>query len=218
MIKTLIQKEILLEWRQKTAFNGILLYLISTIFVCYLSFGLKSSAISTISWNALFWIIILFAAVNSVSKSFIGQSAGRQLYYYTIASPQHIIIAKVIYNSVMLIILALIGFGCYSLVMGLPIVNLGLFFIDILLASIGFSITLTMVSGIASKANNSTTLMAILSFPIILPMLMMVIKISKNAIDGLGWSSSSDELLTLGAINLIVGAVTYLLFPYLWRN
>jgi len=218
LLKALIQKEILLEWRQKAAFNGILLYLISTIFVCYLSFGLKSNVISPISWNALFWIIILFAAVNSVTKSFIGQSVGRQLYYYTIASPQHIIIAKVIYNTVMLVILALVGFGCYSLVMGSPVTNIGLFLIDVFMAAVGFSITLTMVSGISSKANNSTTLMAILSFPIILPMLMMVIKISKNAIDGLEWSSSSNELLTLGAINLIVGAVTYVLFPYLWRN
>ncbi len=218
MLKTLLQKEITLEWRQKAAINGLLLYLISTIFVCYLSFGLKSNVIGPISWNALFWIIILFAAVNSVAKSFIGQGAGRQLYYYSIASPQHIIIAKVIYNSVMLVILAMIGFACYSLVMGSPVTNHILFILNIVLASIGFSTTLTMVSGIASKANNSTTLMAILSFPIILPMLMMVIKISKNAIDGLDWGSSVDELLTLGAINLIVGAVTYLLFPYLWRN
>lgn len=218
MLKTLIRKEILLEWRQRAAINGILLYLISTIFVCYLSFGLKSNVINPISWNALFWIIILFTAVNSVAKSFINQTIGRQLYYYTIASPQDVIVAKVIYNTILLILLALIGFSCYSLVMGSPVTNYVLFIVDILLASIGFSMTLTMVSGIASKANNSTTLMAILSFPIILPMLMMVIKISKNAIDGLDWSSSVDELLTLGAINLIVGAVTYLLFPYLWRN
>ena len=218
MLKVLLKKEILLEWRQKTAINGILLYLISTIFVCYLSFGLKSNVINPISWNALFWIIVLFAAVNSVAKSFINQGIGRQLYYYIIASPQHIIIAKVVYNTALLTTLALIGFGCYSLVMGSPVTNHGLFILDILLASIGFSITLTMVSGIASKANNSMTLMSILSFPIILPILMMVIKISKNAIDGLAWSASADELLTLGAINLIVGAVTYLLFPYLWRN
>ena len=218
MLKTLIQKEILLEWRQRAAINGILLYLISTIFVCYLSFGLKSNVINPISWNALYWIIILFTAVNSVAKSFINQAIGRQLYYYTIASPQDVIIAKVIYNTVLLVSLALIGFGCYSMVMGSPVTNHWLFLVNILLASIGFSITLTMVSGIASKANNSTTLMAILSFPIILPILMMVIKISKNAIDGLEWSSSTDELLTLVAINLIVGAVTYLLFPYLWRN
>ena len=34
----LIQKDLLLEWRQKYAFNGILLYVVSTVVVVYLAF------------------------------------------------------------------------------------------------------------------------------------------------------------------------------------
>ena len=102
--------------------------------------------------------------------------------------------------------------------MGNPIVNGPLFLVNILLGSVGLSVALTLVSAIASKAGGSQSLMAILGLPIILPMLLMIIKISKNAIDGLEWSSSMDELLTLMAINLMIGAVSYLLFPYLWRT
>ena len=36
----LLKKEILLEWRSKYAFNGVLLYVVSTVFVCYISFSL----------------------------------------------------------------------------------------------------------------------------------------------------------------------------------
>jgi heme exporter protein B len=75
-----------------------------------------------------------------------------------------------------------------------------------------------MVSGIAAKAQNSTTLMAVLSFPIIIPMLLMLMKVSKNALDGLDRSLSIDEIITLLAMNLIVISVSYLLFPYLWRS
>jgi heme exporter protein B len=60
--------------------------------------------------------------------------------------------------------------------------------------------------------------MAILSFPVILPIMLMVIKLSKNAMDGLERSVSTDEILILVAINAIVFAVSYLLFPYLWRS
>ncbi|MDH5476166.1 MAG: ABC transporter permease, partial [Cyclobacteriaceae bacterium] len=49
-------------------------------------------------------------------------------------------------------------------------------------------------------------------------MLLIVIKISKNAMDGLSIATSIDEILTLVAINMIVVAVSYLLFPYLWRS
>lgn len=169
-------------------------------------------------WNALFWIIILFAAINAVAKSFMGEKRERQLYYYTIISPQAIIIARVLYNSLLMLVLSMLGLLFYSLVVGNPVHDIELFILNIVLASIGFSSTLTLISAIASKAGSGQTLMAILGFPILLPMLLMVIKISKNAMDGLDRGSSVDELVTLLAINLIVGAVSYLLFPYLWRS
>lgn len=208
----------MLEWRQKYAINGILLYLVSTVFVCYLSFRLRGNTIDPITWNALFWIIILFTAVSSVAKSFMQEREGRQLYYYSIANPQAIIVSKTIYNALLMVVLSLSGFLVYSLVMDNPVVDFALFILNIILASVGFSSVLTLVSGIASKAGNNATLMAILSFPVIIPMLLIVMKISKNAIDGLDFSHSVDEILTLVAINMIVGTVSYLLFPYLWRS
>ncbi|HEY1008411.1 MAG TPA: ABC transporter permease, partial [Sphingobacteriaceae bacterium] len=87
-IKFLIGKEMVLEWRSKYAINGILLYVVSTIFVCYLSFRKTDP----VTWNALFWIIMLFASVNAISKSFVQENRGRQLYYYTLASAQAIIL------------------------------------------------------------------------------------------------------------------------------
>ena len=201
----------------------MILYLASTIFVCYMSFGLKAGAIDPITWNALFWIIILFTAVNSVAKSFIQESRGRALYYYSIASPIEIIVSKIIYNALLLLTLALAGFVIYSFVMARgdnegAKFDLLYFLISIVLGSLGLASSLTMISGIAAKAENSTSLMAVLSFPVILPIMLMVIKLSKNAMDGLERSVSTDEILILVAINAIVFAVSYLLFPYLWRS
>ncbi|MTI38580.1 heme exporter protein CcmB [Fulvivirga lutimaris] len=213
-----MKKELKIEWRNKYALNGILLYLVSTIFICYLSFNVKYNQLNVVTWNALFWIIILFASINAVAKSFIQEKQERLLYYYTIISPQALIFARIIYNALLLVLVALLGFFFYGLILGNPVVNTWLFVAIILLASVGFSSTLTLISAIASKAGNNQTLMAVLGFPIILPMLLMVIKVSKNAIDGLELSASLDELITLLAINIIVGAVSFLLFPYLWRS
>jgi heme exporter protein B len=60
--------------------------------------------------------------------------------------------------------------------------------------------------------------MAVLSFPVIISILLLAIKITKNTIDGLERSVSYDELLTLASINCLVAAVSYLLFPYIWRS
>ena len=59
-------------------------------------------------------------------------------------------------------------------------------------------------------------LMEILDYVFVL--LEKIIKISKNAIDGLAYSTSYQEIVTLVAINMIVATASYILFPYLWRN
>jgi heme exporter protein B len=214
----LIKKEILLEWRNKYALNGIVLYLSSTIFICYMSFNIKAGLIEPATWNALFWIIILFSAVNAVAKSFIQERYGRFIYYYILASPQAIILSKIIYNSLLLIIMSTIGFIFYSIVLGNPVEDVPLFLLVLFLASTGFSASLTMISGIASKAANSNTLMVILGFPIIIPLLLMVIRLSTNSIEGVEFDTSFNDLLTLIAINIIAATVAWLLFPFLWKS
>jgi heme exporter protein B len=201
-IKALIDKEIRLELRQKYALNGMILYIVSTVYVCYLSFRLKSNEIDKITWNTLFWIILLFTAMNAIAKSFTQERFGRLLYYYTLASPVGIILSKIVYNTLLMLVLALVGFGVYAIVMGNPVEDIGLYLLSIVLGAV----------------ENSSTLMAILSFPIIIPMLIMLLKISKNALDGLDRGSSLNEILTLLAIDGIVLVLSVILFPYLWRS
>lgn len=217
-IAHLIKKDFILEWRQKYALNGMILYVISAVFVCYISFRLKANAMEKITWNTLFWIILLFSAVNSITKSFIQEKSGRQIYYFTLANPQSVILSKIIYNIGLMLFLGFLGFAVYLALMDNKAENIPMFILSIVLGALGFASTLTLIAGIASKADNSSGLMAVLSFPIILPMLTMLIKLSKNAMDGLQFNASYDEIMTLLGIDLIVIALSYLLFPYLWKS
>lgn len=214
-IPILIKKELQNEWKQKFSFSGILLYVVSTIFVSYLCFKVIDNILV---WNALFWIIMLFAATNAVAKSFIQESKGRLLYLYTLASPQGIIIAKTIYNAILLSIIGLFNYLFFGLLLGDLVQDKTLFLLTIILGSMGFAIVLTMVSAIASKTNNTGSLMAILAFPILIPLLITLIRLSKNALDGLDLSVSYTYIVVLLAINVIVVVLAYLLFPYLWRD
>ena len=215
---TLVKKEILIEWRMKYALSGMILYLLSSVFLGYITFNMGRVQISVTTWNVLFWIIMLFVATNSTAKSFIQERKEELLYYYTIASPQSIIISKILFNCLLMSFLVLAGFVIYAVLLGNPVDDLGLFLFNLLLGSIGFSTSFTMISSIASKASNSGTLMAVLGFPIIIPMLLLLVKISKNAIDGLDKRASFDEITTLLAIIIIAISTSILLFPYLWRS
>ena len=214
----LMRKEFLLEWRQRYALNGMLLYIVGAVFVCYLSFNARRGQLTPIVWNTLFWIILLFTAINAIAKSFVQERASRQLYYYTVASPEQIILSKIVYNTVLMLALAFLGFGVYAFVLGNPVNDVPLYMLTLLLGAIGFAASLTLVSGIASKAENPATLMAVLSFPIILPLLLMLLKISKNALDGLDRSVSWNEIGIVLAIDAIVLTLSWLLFPFLWRS
>jgi heme exporter protein B len=212
----LIRKEMLLEWRSKYALNGVLLYVVSTVFVCYLSFV---SIPNKLTWNALFWIIMLFASINAVAKSFLQESKGRHLYIYVLVSPIALILAKTIYNGMLMIGLTLIALCFYALVFPFkPETDVLMYIVATVLGSLSFATVFTMVSAIASKAGNGGMLMAILSFPIIIPVLIVLIKLSKNAIDGLDRSVSLDDIGLLVLINALVMGVSLILFPYLWRD
>jgi len=218
----LFKKEVLLEWRSKYAFNGVLLYVVSTVFVCYISFHLTPGFIGSngypIVWNVLFWIIMLFASVNAIAKSFMQESKSRLLYYYTIASPQAIILSKTLYNILLMALLSILALLVYMLFFTNTVGDPLFYFISVLLGSISFSTIFTMISAIASKAGNNGTLMAILSFPVVIPVILVLIHLSKNAMDGIDRAANYGNIGVLCAINVIVVATSLLLFPYLWRD
>lgn len=210
----LLRKDITLELRQKYAINGILLYVLSTVFVVYLAFIQLDARV----WNAMFWIIILFASVNAITKSFMQESGYRALYYYSIANPIAVIVSKIIYNTLLLAFMTLLTFGFLSLVTGNPVKDMQLFLITMLLGSVGLAITLTFISSIAVKANNSATLMAILSFPVVIPILITLIKLSAVSLRLIQDTSYGQDIISLLAIDLILISVAFILFPFVWKD
>jgi heme exporter protein B len=217
-ILILLQKEFILELRRKSVISGLGLYLFSLVFICYLTFNLRQNSISPTTWSALFWLTILFSVVNSVAKSFIGEKKGTLIYYYTVASPQQIIISKFVYNTILCLLISVLGYVLFAVFIFNPVQDTFTFFIGLLLTSIGFSASLSFISGIAAKANNSNVLMAVLSFPVVISILLMALRLTKNTLDGLDASVSNDEILNLLAINCIAGALAFILFPYIWRS
>lgn len=213
-IRALLLKDIKLEWRNRYAFSGILLYLAATIFLIYISF----IEMDPVVWVTLFWIVLLFTAVNAVAKSFMQESRGRMLYYYSITRPQAIILSKLMYNSGMMLLLAIVGMCFYMIVNGSPISQLPFFFAVVLIGSVSFGLAFTMMSAIAAKANQSVALMAILSLPFIIPVLLLLIKLTQTALLFHISVFPVKDFVLLFSLDLVMVIMAVLLFPYLWRE
>ncbi len=214
MFLTLLRKEFVLEFRQRYAISGIVLYVFSMIFVVYVA----SIRVLPPVWNILFWLIVLFASINAVVKSFVQESGARQLYYYQIADPSMLLLAKIVYNTLLLFVLSGLAYGAYSVVAGNPVKDGGLFWLVLVLGSLGFSIAFTFIASIAARANNSATLMAILSFPVVLPILLTLIRLSQIALRLLQDTSYQKDIINLLAIDAILVALTFVLFPFVWKD
>ncbi len=110
-VGALLRKDLVLEFRQRYALFSILLYVVATVYISYLIF---SNIKDVRTWSALFWVILVFAAINSAGKSFSNESENRFWYYFQLASPQAIIISKIIYNTLLLWVISLITYLVYS--------------------------------------------------------------------------------------------------------
>ena len=193
-----------------------MVYVIGTIFVSALCFKGK---LDKPTWNALFWVITLFTSVTISGKSFLKETGGQALYNYLYYQPQQFILAKTLYNMVFMLGLSMVTFFFYGFFIRNEVENMALFLLVLVLASTGLAGVLSLMSAIASKASGNFAIMSILSFPVLMPLILVIIRLSKQAVDGIEWAGVGFDLIAiLVALNVLTVTLSFLLFPYLWRD
>ncbi len=214
-IFALFKKDLLLEVRQQYTFYGILLYIASTIFVLYLAMGQPEAS----AWNGLFWMNLLFICINAVAKSFLQESRGRMLYYYSISGALEFILAKLLYNILLMLVMSLLSVLMFSFFLGSPFLHTIQFVGITCLGGISISIVFTLLAALAAKANQNAALMAILGFPLIIPQLLLLIKISKSAFGEVFRDGAVMKMvLLLCGFDVMIIALSLILFPFLWKD
>ena len=213
-ILALFKKDLLLEFRQQYTFYGIVLYVASTIFVLYLAMGQPEDQV----WNGLFWMIQLFVCVNAVAKSFLQESRGRLLYFYSIAGARDFILSKLLFNALLMALLSIVSWLLFSLLLGNPVQN-GLRFMGVaVLGGLGLSLVFTFLSAIAARAQQNAALMAILGFPLIIPQLLLMMKLANTAFSAVIQDSLVQIVFLLVGMDILVIVLAVILFPFLWKD
>ena len=203
----------MLEIRQQYAFYGVLLYVGATIFVMYMAIDRPDAAV----WNGLFWIVQLFISINAVAKSFLQESRNRMLYYYTLSSPQHFILAKLLFNTILMVVMSALSLLLFSLFMEFPVKKTAPFIGLVFLGSWSMSLVFTFLAAIAAKAQQNAAIMAILGFPILIPQLLVLMNVSQAVF------VSNIPLPVMNVVMLLVSDVlvillAIILFPFLWKD
>lgn len=214
-ITALLKKDLLLEVRHQHTFYGIILYAASTTFVLYLAMGQPDSTV----FNGLFWMIQLFICVNAVAKSFLQESKGRMLYFYTVCSPIQFIISKLIYSVLLMLLMTTITLILFFLLLGTPVNYLMTFLGIAILGGISISLVFTLMAAIAAKAQQNAAIMAILGFPLIIPQLLLLMRLSKTAFGEIFEQNAVLQLvLLIAGLDILIIVLAVVLFPFLWKE
>ncbi len=213
-IMALLKKDLLTEIRQQYAFFGVVLYVASTSFVLYLAVAEPDKKV----WNGLFWVLMLFVCVNAVARSFLQESRGRMLYFYTIGSAREFIVAKLLFSSGLMLVMGLTSWLLVQVLMGNPVQQTGLFLFVLLAGSISLGLVFTLLSAIVARAQQNAAMMAILGFPLVIPLLLVIMKISQQCLTP---GNGELPLALMGILlgyDLLIVMLAMVLYPFIWKD
>ena len=186
----------------------------STIFVLYLAMGQPEGIV----WKGLFWMIQLFVCVNAVAKSFLQEGRARLLYFYSITGAANFILSKLLFNALLMLLMSLLSLGLFALMLGNPMPDAVSFLLISCLGGLSLSLLFTFLAAIAARAQQSAALMAILGFPLVIPQLLLLSKISNIAFATVIQGGLAGMIAVLLGLDVLIVVLSLILFPFLWKD
>lgn len=215
---SLFKKDWQSELRTRYAINALAMFILVTISIIMFSVG--SEKINEYLTAGLLWIVIFFSAMSGLSRSFVSEEErGTTLTLQLVANPSTVFLGKLIFNLLLVFLMNIAITVLFLMLFQSFIVNnLYLFFIAFFLGNIGIAVSSTIIAAIISKASAKGTLYPVLSFPILLPLILTLLELTKYAMDGKSIQESFVELAVLVCYDVIITTASFLLFDFIWKD
>jgi heme exporter protein B len=215
---SLFKKDWESELRTRYAINALAMFILVTISVILFSIG--EEKISPQLTGGLLWVVIFFSAMSGLSRAFVSEEErGTTITLQLLAKPSTIFSGKLIFNLLLvyvmnfaIVILFLLLFDSFI------IDNWQLFILTALSGSFGIAVSSTIIAAIISKASAKGTLYPVLAFPILLPLILTLLELTKFAISGKTITESYVELAVLICYDVIMLTASYMLFDFIWKD
>lgn len=190
------------------------------ITVSVILFSIGNEKITEYLTGGLLWVVIFFSAMSGLSRAFVSEEErGTTMTLHLIASPSTVFSGKLIFNLFLVFLMNLvITFLFLILFESFIIKNVLLFCISFILGNIGIAISSTIIAAIISKASAKGTLYPVLSFPILLPLILILLELTKFSMDGNSVDSSLVEIFVLVCYDVIMLTAAFMLFDFIWKE
>ncbi len=210
-------KDVRMEFRTRYALNAILMFAVTTLAV--VSFSVGQSNLPPKVMAALFWVIMFFSAMSGLAHVFIREEeTGTALSLKLSTDAEPVYLGKLLFNFGLLSILSIVITPLFFVFTDAAVSGWFSFLIVLVLGVVGLCSATTLVAAIIAKASVKGALFAVLSFPILMPLLMVLVVATEKIFDGaaLGDLQTEIQFLIAYAVVMVVGSL--MLFKFVWQE
>ena len=210
------RKDLQLELRRRVALNTLLVFALATVAVVY--FAALRAPLDPRTHAALLWVVMLFAASVGLGRAFTAEvETGTDWLLRGHVPALAVYGGKLLFTLALTFVLGGVSSGALLLVLGVGVDHAGLLALTVALGGVGLAGAVTLLSAIIARAQGGGALLPVLLFPLLVPLLLSAVRLTRAALDGGdGWRGATDGLVTLGAFAVVVVAAAVLLFEYVW--
>ncbi len=215
------QKDLRLELRTRYAVNALALFVLSSLLL--VAFAVGTAEVGERVASALLWVVIVFAAAVGLGRAFVAEEErGTVLLLQLHLRGSMVYAGKLLFNVLLVGAMNALAAAGFVLVLGLEVEAPGLLAATLALGALGLAGATTLLSAIIARAAAGGPLLPVLAFPLLVPLLLTVVRVTQRALL-LGaaagpWAASLDDLVTLGAYAGVVITASVLLFDYVWND
>lgn len=210
-------KDVTCEFRTRYAVNAILLFAVTTLFA--VSFAVGGAGVSESVQSSLLWIIIYFSGMSGLSRAFVREEEARTASALRLAAaPGAVFGGKLIFNLVLLAALEVVIVPLFVGMMNVHVSGWPLFLAVLAGGSVGLAVAATIVAAIVSRANAKGALFAVLSFPVLLPLLIGAIHGTQAALSSARFAEGMQDVKLLVSYTGIMFIVSLFVFRFIWED
>lgn len=212
-----LKKDLTIEFRTRYAINTVLAFVAASLLL--LLFTLRAQNLDPTPKSGLIWIIILFAALSILARSFVAETDRNTYNLLRIyGSGTSVFVGKLIFNGLFTLFINVTTFVIYIFLLDIIIIDIWAFLLVILFGTLGLSSVSTMLAAIVSQADRKGVIFSVLSIPLLIPFLLILTRVTKIAfVDGSISTSLNDVFSMVGFAGVTITAGV-LLFEYIWEE
>lgn len=213
----ILKKDLNLELRSRFAINTVIAFVASATLVLFFSLG--NTNLSTELYSGLLWVIILFSAMASLSRSFVMETDRQTFDLLRLNTPGiPVFTGKLLFNFFFTFVVSLITVLLFALFTGRMIGSSGIIFLILLLGSLGFSSVSTLMASLVSRANQRGAIFSVLCIPLLIPFIIVLSDATRLAANNAEISRLLEPMSAIVGFCGVTITLSVLLFDYVWTD